>query len=449
MGLGALLLAGAPALAQDQQAAQAPRVGTVAVESRDVAQTAQFTGRVRAVDRVDVLPRVSGFLLSIGFDEGSAVTEGQTLFEIQPDAYQAAITQIQGQIKAAEAAKKLADIQVDRQQQLVTDNVAAENVLQEAQAKQGQAQGELEQLQGELQNAQLNLSYTTMAAPFDGRVGLTEMSVGTYVSEATGAMVTVSSIDPIYVDFPVAEARLLNFLGHGEADAGDAAGQGASGSGSASGDTSSGTAATGDDSAATDAAASSDSGSDTTAGGTADGAAAASAAADASMAAPVSTAPLAVSITLANGRGYGQDGTVKVVDTQVQPGTDTILVRASFPNPDGVLRDGQLVQVTLTQDTGADSLVIPASALQRDQGGYFVLLVGDKDVVEKRSISVGRMAGTEVVVADGLKVGEQVITEGVQRARPGQPVTPQAAGAQPTTPQGTTTSGGSTAAPSE
>ena len=330
------------------RAQQAPVVGTVAVQSKDIADSARFTGRVNAVNKVDILPRVDGFLLSLGFKEGQAVSDGQTLFEIEPDSYKAAITEIEGRIQAAEADKKLADIEVDRQQTLVGDQVAAENVLQQAQARQGQAAGTLQELQGELQIAKLNLSYTTITAPFDGRVGLTDMAEGAYVSPQSGTLVTVSSIDPIYVTFPVSESVFLDFTARQKAR-------------------------------------------DT-------------------------KAPLAVAITLANGRDYDHDGTIAVVDTQVQPGTDTILIRASFPNPEGLLRDGQLVRVTLTQDTGEDSLTIPAQALQRDQGGYFVLVVGDDGKVEKRAITFGRMAGPDVIVAGGLKQGEQVITEGIQRA---------------------------------
>ncbi|MBB96914.1 MAG: efflux transporter periplasmic adaptor subunit [Rhodobacteraceae bacterium] len=396
-----VVLAGLIPLAGPLPAQQAPVVGTVAVKAQDIAQSGQFTGRVQAVDRVDVLPRVSGFLLSIGFTEGSKVSQGQMLFEIEPDAYQAAVTQIEGQIKSAQAEKALADIEVDRQQKLVGDQVTAENVLQQAQAKQGQAQGTLEELQGALQAANLNLSYTTITAPFDGRVGLTDMSVGAYVSEATGTMVTVSSIDPIHVTFPVSEARFLDFTAKDQSDTTTGA---TDGQPSAASDA--------QPSVATDTqpAAATDPGQD---GGTGP------------------AAPITVSITLSNGRAYNKQGTIDVVDTQVQQGTDTILVRASFPNPDGLLRDGQLVRVTLQKDTGETSLTIPAQALQRDQGGYFVFVLGDGNKVEKRQITFGRMAGAEVVVAGGLKEGEQVITEGVQRARPGEVVTPQSASAAP------------------
>ena len=436
----------APAEAQQAQDQQAPKVGTVAVKSEDVADTAGFTGRVRAVKRVDILPRVSGFLDKIGFAEGSAVTDGQILFEIQKASYEAAITQIEGQIKAAQAAKKLADIEVTRQTKLVKDQVSAENVLQEAQAKQGQAEGQIEQLQGALQDAQLNLSYTTITAPFAGRVGLTDMSVGAFISPSTGTMVTLSSVDPIYVTFPVAEALLLDFSGRDQMTPDAAPGS------DTSTDTSSGTAqdtgkdADSDTASGTTSTTASGTASGTTTQGTASSAPASTATdsgtdakADSSKerrSAAAAMASLGVTLTLANGKEYVQPGKVVIVDTEVQEGTDTILVRASFPNPDGVLRDGQLVQVKVSQDTGEDSLVIPAQALQRDQGGYFVLLVDKDNKVEKRPITFGRMAGADVVVAGGLKEGEQVITEGVQRARPGATVSPEPASMQPSGPSG-------------
>ncbi|WP_170295011.1 efflux RND transporter periplasmic adaptor subunit [Paracoccus aestuariivivens] len=359
LSLGVVLHA-APVMAQ-----QAPVVGTTAVVSKDIAESAEFTGRVEAVDRVDILARVSGFLLSVGFQEGQRVAKGQTLFEIEPDSYKADIAQIEGQIGSAQAEKTLADLEVARQQELYDRKVSALNILQQAQAQQGKIAGQLQQLQGALQNAELNLSYATIAAPFDGRVGLTDMSIGAFVSPQSGALVTITSVDPIHVTFPVPEAELLNYIARGTGGPGGP--------------------------------------------------------------------PLGVHITLSNGQVYPQAGAIEVVDPQVQEGTDTVRVRATFPNPDGLLRDGQLVRVTLTQDAGTQSLTVPAQALQRDQGGYFVLVVGPENKVEKRVVTFGRLAGAEVVISGGVRAGEQVITEGAQRARPGATVTPQPASAAPVT----------------
>ncbi|MEO0760975.1 MAG: efflux RND transporter periplasmic adaptor subunit, partial [Pseudomonadota bacterium] len=227
----------------------------------------------------------------------------------------------------------------------------------------GKVIGQITELQGRLRAAELNLSYTDVAAPFAGRVGLTDIDVGAFVGPDSGTLVNLSSIDPIYVTFPVPEAVLID--GQAERAASD------------------------------------------------------------------DEAPLRIAITLANGTTYGETGTVAVVDTQVQAGTDTVLVRASFPNPEGRLIDGQLVTVRVARDAAEPSIVVPATALQRDQGGYFVYVIDAENTAERRGITPGAVSGASIVVAEGLAAGEQVIVEGLQRVRPGAKVDPAPAEAAP------------------
>lgn len=347
-----------------QESAPEPVVTVAGVQSQAIADSLTFTGRIEAVSRVVLMARVPGFIQSIGFAEGQNVARGDTLFAIEPDAYQAAVTQIKGQIKSAEAEDTLANIELTRQQTLLEKQDVAENVVQQAQAQQGKIQGQLLELQGSLQIAQLDLSYTTVTAPFDGRVGLTDVAIGTFVSPDSGGLVTLSSIDPIHVTFPVAESVMLDYRARQSKTKG-------------------------------------------------------------------ATTPLVVQLTLANGSVYPEQGKIEVVDTQVQSGTDSVIVRARFANVDGVLLDGQLVQVALIGQTQDKSLTVPVQALQKDQGGYFVLVVDTGDKVEKRPITLGRIAGTTAIITDGLKEGEQVITEGAQRAQPGKTVDPQTSSADP------------------
>ncbi len=196
-------------IAQDSQTK--PKVTVTAAEMKAVSLIEVFTGRVEAVNRVDLIARVPGFVKSINFKDGSSVKAADVLIEIEPDSYEATVTEIQGQIQAAQAAKKLADIELDRQQKLYTTGDTPQAVVQKAQAQQGEADGHVLELQGSLQNAQLNLSYTKINAPFDGRIGLTDLSVGAFVSPDGGTLLSLSSIDPIHVTFPVTEAELLEF----------------------------------------------------------------------------------------------------------------------------------------------------------------------------------------------------------------------------------------------
>ena len=317
-----------------------------------------YLGRVEAVSNVDLVARVAGFVEKVNFKDGTKVSTGDVLIDIEPDTYQAAITQIQGQIQAAQAAKTLADIELARQQKLLAKDDVAESVVQRAQAQQGQADGLITQLQGELQEAQIQLSYTKIIAPFDGRIGLTNIAKGAFVSPSGGALLALSSIDPIYVSFPVSNAQLLDFRKQQE---------------------------------------------------------------------NLESKQVTLQLTLGNGDLYPDAGTVDVVDTQVQTGTDTILIRGVFPNPDGALLNDQLVRVRVTDQPGEKSLTIPSEALQSDQGGYFVLTVGSDGKVAKAPIKTREVTGARAVVTDGLKAGDQVITQGAQKVRVGMDVTVQLA----------------------
>nr|WP_302478602.1 efflux RND transporter periplasmic adaptor subunit [Ruegeria arenilitoris] len=336
-------------IAQDSQTK--PKVTVTTAEMKAVSLTEVFTGRIEALNRVDLIARVPGFVKSINFKDGSSVKAADVLIEIEPDSYEATVTEIQGQIQAAQAAKKLADIELDRQQKLYSTGDTPEAVVQKAQAQQGEADGHVLELQGSLQNAQLDLSYTKITAPFDGRIGLTDLSVGAFVSPEGGTLLSLSSIDPIHVTFPVTEAELLEFRARRAKASG--------------------------------------------------------------------TEPLKLQLILADGTTYGAMGSIEVIDTQVQSGTDSVLVRGSFPNPDGSLIDNQLVRVIVTDPTQDKSLVIPAKALQRDQSGFFVFTVGSDGKVEKKQIQLDRTEGTEAVISDGLSEGDQVITDGLQKVHAG------------------------------
>ncbi|HSR77968.1 MAG TPA: efflux RND transporter periplasmic adaptor subunit [Xanthobacteraceae bacterium] len=339
---------------QDQQAEAPPpppAVTVVAVAKQDIKPSVTFTGRVQARDKVELRARVEGFLKKRLFEEGQDVKEGDLLFVIEQEPYRASVDEIKAGIQKAEAALTLANIEVERASQLVQRQTGTQQRLDEANAKQADARGEVARQKAALEKAELQLSYTEIYAPIAGRIGRATVSVGNFVSPATGPLATIVRQDPIYVSFPVTQREMLEVRKDEKA------------------------------------------GEDPT-----------------------------IYVRLADGSRYEQSGKVNFVDVTVNPGTDTVQVRAQFPNPDRVLVDGQLVTVVVEEGSAQTALLIPQRAIQIDQSGAFVLVVDSANKVEVRRVEVEQGPGSQMIVVKGLSAGEKVITDGIQKVRPGQVV---------------------------
>jgi len=327
-----------------------PAVTVVAVAAHDITPSVTFTGRVQARDKVDLRARVEGFLEKRLFSEGQNVNEGDLLFVIEQAPYKASMVEIEADIQKAQAALKLAEVEVGRATQLVSREVGTQKRVDETTAKQGEARGELARLKASLEKAQLQLSYTEIRAPLAGRIGRATISVGNFVGPSSGPLATIVRQDPIYISFPVTQREMLEFRKN---------------------------QSTGD-------------------------------------------AEPTIYARLADGSRYPHTGKVDFVDVTVSQGTDTVQVRAVFPNPDRILVDGQLVSVLGEAGKAQSSLVIPQQALQVDQAGPFVLVVDSASKVDMRRIEAAALPEGRVSVTKGLKAGEKVITQGVQKVRPGQ-----------------------------
>jgi membrane fusion protein (multidrug efflux system) len=330
-----------------------PAVSVVAAASRQVTETASFVGRVVAIDKVDVVARASGFINERNFTEGQQVKTGDLLFRIEPDTYKAAVDQQTANLARAKATEVNANLQLQRGQDLVRNQNIPQSEVDQRAANAQAAHADVLQAQALLEQAKINLGYTEIRSPIDGRIGPANFTMGNLVSPSSGTLATIVSQDPIYVTFQASEADVIEYKHR--------------------------------------------------------------------IAASADKNPhVTIHIKLPDGSMYPHPGRTNLLDVQVQADTDTVLVRAQLPNPDGMLIPGGIVDVIVDRGAPQASLLIPQSAVQLDQAGRYVLVVGDNKKVEQRRIVAGVEQGRDLIVKEGLKEGELVIVEGIQKVHPGQ-----------------------------
>lgn len=357
--LGQLFCVALVALAGCDQHKQAaapppkPAVGVQPAAMKGVNQSFQFVGHIQAIYKVDLRARVEGFLEKVNFREGQTVKTGDLLYQIEKVQFQAAVDQAKANLASAQAVVTNAQLQYNRNLELSKRQFSPQSVVDQQKADLDSARAKVMQMQAALTQAEVNLSYTDIRAPIDGRIGRTAYQIGNLVNPASGVLATIVSQDPMYVLFPVS-VRDLDTIRAARAQEG---------------------------------------------GG---------------------LAKIDIRVTLSNGQEYPQRGTWNLTDPQVDQQTDTLIMRATIPNPDGILIDGEFVNAAIQERKSEPRLVIPQAALQVDQTGYYALVVDPQHKVELRRVKTGPDQGTDVVVTAGLKEGENVIVDGVQKVRPGQ-----------------------------
>lgn len=355
----AMSMGGLPVMAQD---APPPAVTVAKAAMQEVSQTLTYNGRLSAEQSVELVARVTGTLQEVGFQPGDSVDAGALLFRIEPDQYSANVRQAEGALAAAQATVIDARIERDRQAELVQRKAVAQTSLDSAEAALGRAQGSVQQAEAALDTAKLNLSYTTVLAPFPGRVGERSVDPGALVGPTAGPLVSLTKLDPIHVNFMVPTAEYRKAMQAIEA-------------GNVKADS-------------------------------------------------------AVRIVLADGEEYASAGRLDFVDSTINPGTNSVALRATFDNPEGNLLNEELVRVKLASSSADPVLTVPIGAIQRDLVGDFVMLVNDQDEVEQRRVTVARETGNLAVISDGLADGDRVITEGMNKVRAGIKVDAAEAGAE-------------------
>ncbi|HKN11362.1 MAG TPA: efflux RND transporter periplasmic adaptor subunit [Pseudomonadota bacterium] len=352
----AVLTFGRCGIAAAQGAPPPPAVTVAPVVSRQVTQTGDFIGRVTAIDKVDIVARVPGFIEERNFTEGQHVKKGDLLFLIEQATYKAAVDQQRANLAKAKATEVNTALQLQRGKELVRNSNIPQSTVDQRAADDAAAKADVMQAQATLEQAEINLGYTEIRSPIDGRIGLAIFTQGNFVQPSSGTLATIVSEDPIYVTFPVSERDVIAYKAR--------------------------------------VAKSAD-----------------------------KTPHVTIHITLPNGSQYPHPGTSNFLDVQVDPNTDTVAVRARVPNPDGLLIPSGIVGVTSERGAPQSALVVPQSAVQLDQAGHYVLLVDQEKKVQLRRVTTGVERGRDVVVTEGLKEGELVIVEGIQKVHPGQVVT--------------------------
>ncbi|MBV9654475.1 MAG: efflux RND transporter periplasmic adaptor subunit [Acetobacteraceae bacterium] len=391
IGFALLLLLPVAAIAQPGPGAGPPAVGVVHVEKKSITETSEFIGRVQATDRVDLTARVTAFIDERLFTEGAEVQQGDLLYHLERAPFEAAVQQQGAAVAQANAQLNNANITLGRAQALLNTPAGQRSTVDDARAAQLSQAAQVMSTQAQLRQAQINLDYTEIHAPIAGKISQTRLTIGNVVSPSAGPLATIVSQDPMYVVFPVSvravEEEEKRYRDKGGVNA------------------------------------------------------------------------ITVKLRLSDGTMYDQTGKIDYIDPTVATNTDTILLRAVIPNPrlhqprqgevvSRALIDGQFVTVLVESTQPVQALAIPRSAVLSDQQGNYVWTVDADNKAQQARIQLGQSTADTAIVMSGLTEGQLVVVDGIQRVKPGAPVSPGPASPGPGVPQSATAApaGGSTPA---
>jgi membrane fusion protein (multidrug efflux system) len=352
-----------------------PAVSFVEARRQPVTESSEFIGRIEAISRVDIRARVTGFLEQRLFTEGSEVAEGAPLFRIERAPFEAQVDQARANVASAEAQLTNARTALARARELRSTGAGTQAALDNAQAQERTSAAALLGAQAAVRTAEINLAYTEITAPVAGAIGRAFYTPGNVVSPTLpDPLATIVSQDPMRVSFTIPQRQALELRNRYESRGGVAA--------------------------------------------------------------------VVIRVQSVDGSTYPHPGRITFIDTAIGRDTDSLLIRANIANPvreggqtgmTGARRliDGQFVTVLLEGAEPVQAITIPRAAVAQDQGGFFVFVVGEGNTAQRRAITLGRSTAETAVIESGLQDGDKVITEGIQRIRPGAQVDAQPAGAPP------------------
>lgn len=341
---------------------QPQKVGYVVVKSQPYTVVNELPGRTDAHQIAEVRPQVNGIIEKRLFKEGDAVKAGQPLYQIDDKLYKAQVENAKATLASAEANLKSVRLKAQRYDKLIKRQLISQQDYDDAQAALGQARAQVAGAKASLDTARINLGYTTIRAPISGKIGRSQVTAGALVTanQAT-ALATIRQLNPIYVDVTQSFDQLRQLR---QAMASGQLKQ-------------------------------------------------------------VGDGKAKVTLVLADGSHYDHDGTLQFSDYNVDESTGAVTLRAIFPNPDDELLPGMFVRARLPQGENSDAILVPQKGITIEpNGSASALVVGKDDKVEKRQVTTGASKDGDWLIRKGLKVGDKLIVDGLQKIQPGMPVTP-------------------------
>ena len=326
-----------------------------------VVDSSEIIGQAKADDDVNLGARVKGFLRKRNFTEGALVKKDELLFEIEKDQYLANVKSAKGALEKAQAQLMNTTIEYDRQAKLLKENATSKRNYDDALANKMEAEASVMDAQGQLDIANLNLSYTDVRCPFDGRVGLATYSVGNVVGPDSKKLANVVKLNPIRIAFNVSELDILR-LNLQRETTNEKPGSPPSG--------------------------------------------------------------INIKLIFQDGTVYKHSGKIGYSSNKINASTGTLLVEALFTNDDMIIVPGMYVKIRIEDQDKTPALLVPQPAVMENLAGKYVLLVGKDNIVESRQVKTGLKAGPSIQITEGLKEGEIVIIDGQQKIRKGGKVTP-------------------------
>ena len=373
--IGLIIGALRPKHVSGAQPGASPDVEVVQVEQKDVPIFGEWIGTLDGFTNADVRAQVTGYLLRQGYREGAFVKKGQLLFEIDPRPFQAALDQAEGQsaqakamLANAQAVQGRTELDVNRYTPLAKEQAASQQDLDNAvqnnmaaKATVATALAQIKTAEAAVETAKINLDFTRLIAPIDGIAGQAQLQVGALVNPNSGPVTSVSTVDPIKVYFTVSEREYLDWNRRFPTEATREA----------------------------------------------------------------ANKRVRLELILADSSSYGHEGSIYFADRQVNQSTGAIRIAGLFSNPGNILRPGGYGKVRAAVRVQQDALLVPQRAVSELQGGYQVAALDDENKVSIRTVKVGDRVGAQWIIVDGLKRGERVVAEGVQKVRPGVQVNPK------------------------